>query len=614
MVADGEDLYWIESRPTEGGRSVIVTRAADGTISDVSPPGFNSRTRAHEYGGGGYAVHAGVIVSAQFGDQRVYRLDGSEPTAITPEPLSSAGDRYADFEFFGSLVIAVRERHHPDREPDNEIVIFPFDGSAEPRVIAGGHDFVSTPKVSPDGRRLAWLTWDHPRMPWEGTELWVADLSPDGTIGHPTLVAGSAGESVYQPEWSPTGELHFVSDRSGWWNLYRQEPTGDVTLLVGDEAEWGSPQWVFGMVNYRFLPDGRIVAIVSEKGWSRFVIVDGASVGALYSERDAIGATTLAVGGGRVWMVAASATEAAGIVGVDPDSGQSEEIRSSLSVDLDPAYVSRAEAISFPTTDGAIAHAFYYPPTNPDFAGSDGELPPLIVWSHGGPTGASSPALLLGRQFWTTRGFAIVDVNYRGSVGFGRAYRQALVGRWGEIDTEDCIAAAHYLVAQGLADPDRLAIRGGSAGGYTTLCALTFHDVFATGASYFGVADLGALAEETHKFESRYMDSMIGPYPEAIELYRARSPIHHVDKLSRPMIILQGLDDKVVLPNQAEMMVEALTKKRIPHAYVAFEGEGHGFRSADNIERAAEAELAFYGWVFGFDPAGDIRRPEIKGA
>ena len=613
VATDGDTLYWVESRPTEGGRSVVVRRTADGRTTDVSPPGFNSRTKAHEYGGGAFAVRGGIVVSSQFTDQRVYRLDGPQPVPITPEPDLDGGDRFADFEFFGSLLIAVRERHHEDREPDNQLVVFPTDGSAAPREITSGNDFSSSPRVSPDGSRLAWLTWDHPRMPWEGTQLWMADLSADGSLSNVEQVAGGARESVFQPEWSPDGILHFVSDRSGWWNLYRREADGSHTHLVDEAAEWGRPQWVFGMSTYRFLEDGRIAAVVTEDGRSRIVTVTDGAVAPCLAERDAIG-SSLAVGGGRVWVVAGSDSEASAVIGVDPATGSYLEVRSSINLEIDPAYYSQARSIVFPTTSDAVAHAFYYPPSNPDFEAPEGELPPLVVWTHGGPTGASSPGLSLGRQFWTSRGFALVDVNYRGSVGYGREYRRALEGLWGILDSEDCIAAARYLVAEGLADPERLAIRGGSAGGYTTLAALTFHDVFATGASYFGVADLGALAEETHKFESRYLDSMIGPYPGAIELYRARSPIHHVDLLNKPMLLLQGLEDKVVPPEQAEVMVEALSAKGIPHAYLAFAGEGHGFRSADAIERAAEAELAWYGWVFGFQPAGDIRAPEIRSA
>ena len=613
VVTDGADLYWVESRPIEAGRSVIVRRRADGTIEDVSPPGFNTRTRAHEYGGGAYAVGGGVIISSSFQDQRVYRLDGGEPRAITPDPQLPAGDRYADFVLRGEQVICVREHHLQGAEAVNDLVMFPADGSAPPRSIAGGHDFTSSPRVSPDGTRLAWLTWDHPNMPWDATELWVAALTPDGTLDDPERIAGGQDESIFQPEWSPDGRLHFISDRTNWWNLYRLEAAGDVTALMPMKADFGAPQWLFGFRRYGFLDSGAVVALYEQHGISTLGILEDGEWHPRKLARDII-SPTLAIGAGRVWTVAAGVAEPAAVVGIDPGSGDQQVIRSSISIDLDEAFLSQPQPIEFPTTGGALAYAFYYPPTSADFVAPGGELPPLVVWSHGGPTGSTSPAFALGRQFWTSRGFALVDVNYRGSTGYGRTYRNALRGQWGVFDTDDCIAAARYLADQGLVDQNRMAIRGGSAGGYTTLCALTFHDEFATGASYFGVADIGALAEETHKFESRYLDSMVGPYPAAAQLYRDRSPVHHTEKLSKPMLILQGLDDEVVLPDQAEMMIEALDRNGIPYAYLAFEGEGHGFRKADNIERSAEAELFFYGWVFGFVPAGDITPVEIHNA
>lgn len=610
VSADGEDLYWVESRPAEAGRSVIVRRTPNGAVEDVSPAGFNSRTRAHEYGGGAYCVADGVVISSRFEDQRVYRLDGAEPQPITPEPQLPAGDRYADYAIHNDLVFCVREHHRPGAEAVNELVAFPIDGSASPRVIAGGHDFYSSPRVSPDGGQLAWLSWDHPNMPWDGTELWSAALAPDGSLGEARHVAGGSEESVFQPEWSPDGRIHFVSDRTGWWNLYRSDGSSEVTPLYPMDAEFGCPQWQFGYRRFAFLSATQIAAVYEEAGISRLAVVENGALSVCGSDRDVI-ADTLAVASGRVWTVAASVADPAAVVGIDPNTGEAKVVRSSLSLDLDRGYLSRPETVTFPTTGDMVAHAFYYPPANADFEAPAGELPPLVVWSHGGPTGATKPGFTLSRQFWTSRGFAVVDVNYRGSAGYGREYRNALQRQWGIIDTEDCIAASHYLADQGLVDRRRMAIRGGSAGGYTTLCALTFHDEFAAGASYYGVADIGALAEETHKFESRYVDSMVGPYPEAADTYRDRSPVFHADQLSKPMLILQGLDDEVVLPNQAEMMIEALDGKAIPYAYLAFEGEGHGFRMAENIVRAAEAELLFYGWVFGFTPAGDMRSIEI---
>lgn len=601
---DGDDLYWIEGRPQEGGRQAIVRRDAAGRVADAVPEGFNSRSRAHEYGGGSYAVRDGVLISCDFADQRVYRFDGGEPVAITPEPKTTAGDRYADFVFHGDRIICVRERHRHGGEPQNTLVTFPLDGSDRPRVIAKGHDFYSSPRVSPDGTRLAWLSWDHPLMPWDGTELWWAALAGDGSVSEPELAAGGDDESIFQPEWSPGGVLHFVSDRTGWWNLFRHVD-GHAEALHLMEAEFGMPQWGFGMRRYGFLSEHRIVAVYSEGGFGRVGVLEGDTLRPVHTAFDFFG-YTLGTSGDRLYTTAGSGSSPMAVVAIDVNRQAVEVVKPSLQIDLDPASISLPEAIEFATTDDEITHAFYYPPRNPGFMAPAGEKPPLLVMSHGGPTGATSPELDLSYQFWTSRGFAIVDVNYRGSSGFGRAYRNALRGEWGVVDLDDCINAALYLADRGLVDGDRMAIRGGSAGGYTTLCALAFADVFAAGASYFGVGDLAALATDTHKFESRYLDSMIGPYPEAADLYDERSPLHNVDGFSCPVILLQGLEDRVVLPAQAEEIVAALDANGIPHAYVAFEGEGHGFRRAENIERAREAEFYFYSRVFDFDPADSL--------
>jgi dipeptidyl aminopeptidase/acylaminoacyl peptidase len=601
---DGDDLYWIEGRPQEGGRQAIVRRDAAGRVADAVPEGFNSRSRAHEYGGGSYAVRDGVLISCDFADQRVYRFDGDEPVAITPEPKTPAGDRYADFVFHGDRIICVRERHRDGGEPKNTLVTFPLDGSDQPRVIAKGHDFYSSPRVSPDGTRLAWLSWDHPLMPWDGTELWWAALAGDGSVSEPELVAGGDDESIFQPQWSPGGVLHFVSDRTGWWNLFRHVD-GHAEALHLMEAEFGLPQWGFGMRRYGFLSEHRIVAVYSEGGFDRVGLLEGDTLRPVHTPFDFFG-YTLATSGDRLYATAGSGSSPMAVVAIDVTSEAVEVVKPSLQIDLDPALISLPEPIEFATTDDEITHAFYYPPRNPGFIAPAGEKPPLLVMSHGGPTGATSPELDLSYQFWTSRGFAIVDVNYRGSSGYGRSYRNALRGEWGVADFDDCINAALYLADRGHVDGDRMAIRGGSAGGYTTLCALAFADVFAAGASYFGVGDLAALATGTHKFESRYLDSMIGPYPEAADLYDERSPLHNVDGFSCPVILFQGLEDRVVLPAQAEEIVAALDAKGIPHAYVAFEGEGHGFRKAENIERAREAEFYFYSRVFDFDPADDL--------
>jgi dipeptidyl aminopeptidase/acylaminoacyl peptidase len=604
VAVDGADLYWIESRAMEGGRQAIVRRDRHGNVTDAVPAGFNARSRVHEYGGGAYAVRDGVMVASSFEDQRVYRIEDGVATPITPDPKLPAGDRFADFVFAGDRVICVRERHHQDREATNTLVSFPWDGSDKPRVIVKGHDFFSSPRVSPDGTRLAWLSWDHPNMPWDGTELWCAALAADGSVSEPELIAGGPDESVFQPEWSPDGLLHFVSDRTGWWNLFRHRD-GHAEALHLMDAEFGSPQWVFAMSRYGFVADGSIVAVYTENGLDRVGLLDGETLRPVYTAYDTFG-TSVATCGDDLYAIAGNGSTPMAVVRIDMATEAVEVIKPSLRIDLDPALISHPEPIEFETGDSQVAYAFYYPPRHPRFVAPEGEKPPLVVSTHGGPTGATTSELDLNVQFWTSRGFAVVDVNYRGSAGFGRAYRNALRGRWGVVDLDDCINAALYLAGEGHVDGDRLAIRGGSAGGYTTLCALAFSDVFAAGASYFGVGDLAALATDTHKFESRYLDSMIGPYPETADLYEERSPLAHVDGFSCPVILLQGLDDKVVPPAQAEEIVAALDARGIPHAYLAFPGEGHGFRKAENIERAREAELYFYSRVFGFEPADDL--------
>jgi dipeptidyl aminopeptidase/acylaminoacyl peptidase len=549
-------------------------------------------------------VHDGAVISCSFDDQRVYRLADGNATPITPEPDSRAADRYADFVFHDDVVICVREVHSSDLEVLNALVAFPLDGSSSPQVIAEGHDFYSDPRVSPDGSRLTWLSWDHPQMPWDGTELWCAALAVDGTLSEPELVAGGMDESIFQPEWSPGGVLHFVSDRTGWWNLYRMTDDGPEALHTM-EAEFGSPQWYFNLRRYGFLTSDRIMTIYSDAGLDRLGMVDGDKLTPVVTPYD-VYRPWLAMSGDTLYAIAGNTDTPVAVLAIDVDTGAVEVVRESIELDVDSTMISRPKPIEFPTTGGAIAHAFYYPPHNPQYRGPEDEMPPLLVLSHGGPTAAATSGFDLGIQFWTSRGFAVMDVNYRGSTGYGRGYRNALRGQWGVADLDDCVNAAQYLVAEGLADVDRLAIKGWSAGGYTTLCALTFSDVFSAGASYFGVGDLAALATETHKFESRYLDGLIGPYPEMADLYEERSPVHHLEELDCPVILLQGLDDRIVPPAQAEDVVAALDERGVPHAYLAFEGEGHGFRRAETIERSLEAEFYFYSQVFGFDPADDL--------
>jgi len=609
---DGEDVYWIEGRPSEAGRSVIVRRNADGTVEDAIPAGFNARTRVHEYGGGSYNVRDGVLIFSNFYDTRLYRIDGDEePRAITPAgPL-----RFADmiFDPDRNRLIAVREDHGGDGEAVNTIVAIDL-GVAEDggTVLVSGADFLSNPRLSPDGGLLAWLQWHHPNMPWDGSELWVAEIAADGSVTSSSRVAGGQTESIYQPEWAADGTLYFVSDRSGWWNLYRCRLGTDRDEAVAPmEAEFGAPAWVFGTTTYAFLDPQTMLVTYKQNDTAQLATIDTESlaltaIATPYGQLD----DPCAADGNAV-MVAGSPTLPLAIVRYDAATGQFEELKRSLDVEIDPAYLSVPTPVEFPTEDGLTAHAFLYSPQNRDFAAPEGELPPLLVQSHGGPTGSTSTALSLAIQYWTSRGFAVLDVNYGGSTGYGRAYRERLNDRWGIVDVDDHVNAGRYLVDQGIVDPDRTAIRGWSASGYTTLATLTFRDFFRAGASHFGISDLETMTTDTHKFESRYLDGLIGPYPERKDIYVKRSPIHHLSGLKAPLILFQGSEDTVVPPDQAEKMYDAMAERGLPVALVVYEGEGHGFRRAENIRASLEQELDFYGQVFGFQPDGDIVRVKI---
>jgi len=608
---DGEDCYWIELRPTEGGRYVIVRRDSEGRVEDVTPPPLNVRTRVHEYGGGAFVVVEGTVFFSNYVDQRLYRQDpGAEPRPITPE----MDLRYADcvFDRRRGRMICVREDHTvPDREAVNTLVGLDLEANDGGCAVVSGNDFYASPRVSPDGSHLAWLTWNHPNMPWNGTELWVAQIEVDGSLGRAGCVAGGLDESIFQPEWSPDGILHFASDRTGWWNLYRLRD-GRIEPLHEMEAEFGVPQWIFGLRTYGFASEEEILCAYTRQGAWHLVRLNTTTGAFEEMEIPYTRIGYLNVASGRAVFLGGSPTEKMAVVQLDLATQEIEVLRRSIEVEIDPGYLSVPRAIEFPTEQGLTAHAFFYPPKNRDCVAPSDERPPLLVKSHGGPTGATSSMLDLEIQYWTSRGIAVLDVNYGGSVGYGRAYRERLDGTWGIVDVDDCVNGARYLVEQGEADGNRLAIRGGSAGGYTTLAALAFRDVFRAGASYFGVSDLEALTKETHKFESRYLDRLIGPYPERHDLYLERSPIHSADRISCPMILLQGLEDKVVLPNQAEMMVDALRMKGLPVAYLAFEGEQHGFRRAETIQRALDAELYFYGRIFGFELADPVEPVEIE--
>ncbi len=607
-------VWWLDGRPADGGRVVLMRLEPGGEPHDVTPPGFNVRTAVHEYGGGAYAIHDGVAYFSNFDDQRLYRLDpGGEPTPITAE-VPGKGRRYADGRVTsdGRLWVGVRERHEGSSSKDvvNELVALPTDGSGEPRVIASGRDFYSNPRISPDGSKIAFLAWNLPWMPWDGCELHVAGLAPDASLSGITHVAGRDGvESIWQPDWSLDGDLFFASDRSGWWNLERIHD-GERAVVHAAEAEFGYPAWVFGTRSYDFAGDGRIVCAYDSGGHTAFATLDpgSGSLERLDVPHDALwGGPFVVVEGSTVVFVAGSATIPTQLVRLDLESGEWEGLRTSAQVPVDTSYFSVPEAIEFPTEGGLTAFAIHYPPTSPAHTGSADERPPLIVKSHGGPTGNAAPIFDLEVQYWTSRGFAVVDVDYGGSTGYGRAYRERLNGEWGVVDLADCVNAARYLVERGDADGDRLIITGGSAGGYTTICALTFTTEFAAGASYFGIADLEQFGGgETHKFELQYEHTLVGPYPERADLYRERSPIHFVDRIATPMLVLQGADDEIVPPTQAELIVGALRERGIPHAYLLFEGEGHGFRKAENIVRSLEAELSFYCQILGLEPGDPL--------
>jgi dipeptidyl aminopeptidase/acylaminoacyl peptidase len=607
---DGDDVYWVEMRPSEAGRCVIVRRTPDGQTIDMTPSPLNARTRVHEYGGGEYTVSNGTIYFSNFDDQRLYKQSpNSEPRPLTP----AVAMRYADpiVDNRRGRVICVREDHTGGGEAVNTLVSINAENGEDAKVLASGYDFYSSPRLSPDGRRLAWLAWNHPNMPWDGTELWTGEFAEDGTLTKTEQVAGGLEESIFQPEWSPDGTLYFVSDRSGWWNLYRQQEGVGAQNLHEMEAEFGMPQWVFGMSTYAFESTERLICTYIEKGSSRLASFNPQTLEFQLIETPYTDITYLCAAKGRAVFRAGAPTSPASIVQLDLSTGRTETLRRSNELQIDAGYFSIPQAIEFPTENGRTAHAFFYPPRNRDYAAPEGELPPLLVKSHGGPTSAATTTLALGIQYWTSRGIGVLDVNYGGSTGYGREYRERLRDTWGIVDVDDCANGAGYLVEREEADGQRLMITGGSAGGYTTLCALTFRDRFQAGASHYGVSDCEALAKETHKFESRYLDGLIGPYPLRADLYRERSPIHYVDRLACPVIFFQGLEDKVVLPNQAEMMVEALRAKGLPVAYVPFAGEQHGFRRAENIKRALDGELYFYSRVFGFQLADAVEPVQI---
>jgi dipeptidyl aminopeptidase/acylaminoacyl peptidase len=599
-VADGK-LYWLENRPAEGGRMVVMTKEG-GEARQLTPGGFNVRTRVHEYGGAPYVMTPWGLWFSHFRDQKLYR----QRAGGAPEPITPEGYRYADaVPAPGSGLIAVREDHTDPAKVKNALVRLTGELGDAGRVLFGDSDFVAYPRVSPGGTRLAWIAWDFPAMPWDATRLYVAELTGAG-LSDIRLVAGGDNVSVVEPQWAADGTLTWISDESGFWNLY-DDRDGAPRPILPRRAEFAGPLWSLGQANYALLEDGRIVAAAQEAGGETLLVIDPVAGAARPLALPFLSFSSVqSLGGGKIAAVGHAATETSALIVVDTASGEFEVVRRPSPAAVPPACISRAEPISFPSAGGRTAHALYYPPTNGDFAAPAGEQPPLIVQAHGGPTAGASPAFGLGVQFWTSRGFALVDVDYGGSSGYGRAYRQLLDGQWGVVDVEDVIAAVRYLADAGRVDPRRVAIHGGSAGGFTVLAALSQSDVFTAGGDFYGVADLEALARDTHKFESRYLDGLIGPWPQAKAVYDARSPINHLDGFAAPLLILQGADDPIVPPNQAYMIRDALRAKGTPVAMIEFPGEGHGFRRAENIIRAKEAELYFYGRVFGFEPADQM--------
>lgn len=610
VTAVGKDIYWLEARPEEKGRNVLVKQSADGTVSDLTPPPFNVRTRVHEYGGGAYLITEEAVYFSNYSDGRIYQQTGTEtPVATTPE-----SKRYTDFVLDrdrNRLICVCEDHEDAENEPTNRIIAIALD-TGEITTLASGNDFYTSPRISPDGTQLAYISWNHPEMPWDSSYLYLGNFKQDGSIEGVEVIAGGAAESICEPKWSPDGLLYFCSDINDWWNIYRRNDDGSLECLHEMAAEFAYPHWVFGLSTYSFINADLIVCAYSQGGSWHLGSIDTQSkqfqaIDTPYTNISSVKTST----DGDALFIAGSPNQPTAVIKFNFDTQQATIIKQSGELNIDPGYISEPQEISFPTDNDLIAHAWYYPPQNKDYVAPSGELPPVFVKSHGGPTAAASVNLSLRIQYWTSRGFGYLDVNYGGSIGYGRQYRERLKGNWGIVDVRDCINAAKYLVKQQLADKARLVISGGSAGGYTTLAALTFDDTFKAGASYYGVSDLEILARDTHKFESRYLDGLVGAYPKEKEIYQARSPIHHLEQLSCPIIFFQGLEDKVVPPNQAQMMVDAIKQKGLPVAYITFADEGHGFRQAANIKTALESEFYFYARLFGFESADSIEPVEI---
>ena len=620
IVVDGAAIYWSERHAQEAGRTVILCRTTDGRVMTITPPFidqkkpyYNVRTRVHEYGGGAFTVAGGAVYFSNFLDQRLYRQEsGQDPVPVTAETQMFYADGVIDGS--GKRIYCVREDHSEKGEAANTLICLNLaNGSAA--IIASGNDFYSSPRLNNDGRKLAWTTWNHPYMPWDQTGLWVAKVNKDGSLSGAKKIAGAAGESIAQPQWSPDGMLYYISDRNGWWNIYRWDGT-NAKPLIQMEAEFAGPQWVFGLSSYTFVSPEQIFCTYFKGGVWHLSSLDTATGEMKKIDTPYTDIENLRTIPGAVVFSGGSPTRPTEIVKLDTTSYQCEVLYTPSKIPVDEDYISVPEQIEYPTEDSRTAYGIFYAPKNKDYAAPDKEKPPLLVITHGGPTAAAFTAFNINIQYWTSRGFAVFDVNYGGSTGYGRAYRERLKRKWGITDVDDVVNGALYLVQQNRVDGNKLAIRGGSAGGYTTLACLAFRSgVFKAGASYYGVSELGKLTAFTHKFESRYLEGLIGPYKPPIDAgdpYYDRSPIYFTDRITAPLIIFQGDEDKIVPPEQSRMMAEALAKKGLPHAYIEFKGESHGFRKAENVIRSLEAEFYFYSKIFGFEPADSIRPVDIK--
>jgi len=608
---DGDDIYWLERRPKEGGRSVIARHTPDGRTDFITPLEYNVRTQVHEYGGGAFTVHQGTVYFVNYEDQCIYRQPRREkPHLLTPESKRRYADLHVDPK--RGLLYCVVEDHSPiGREAENYLAAIDLNTGEIALVLERGNDFYASIALSPDLDQIAWLTWNHPNMPWDGCELWLAELKEDGRTSNQQQIAGDSQESIFQPQWSPAGNLFFISDRTGWWNLYQWKPD-NIKLVIDMQAEFARPQWIFRRSTYAFASENTAYCAYTQNGFWYLGLVDIEGGKLTSVEVDWTDMEDLRANQDHLVLWGGSPKKFPGIHQYDLSKNRWKILQTASKMEIDPGYLSQPEPIEFPTANGLSSFGLLYPPTNKDFDGLENEKPPLLVFTHGGPTSAANSYLFLRLQFWTSRGFAVLDVNYGGSTGFGREYRTRLNGQWGVVDLQDCENGARYLVDQGIVDGERLIIRGGSAGGYTTMCAVTFGSTFKVGGCLFGLGELEIFVHDTHKFESHYMHTLVGPYPQARDLYITRSPIHHPHLISCPVIFFQGLDDKIVPPNQSEMMFEAARSKELPTAYIAFEGEGHGFRKAESIKRTLDAEQYFYSRVLGFDIADEVEPIEIE--